>query len=245
MPSQEPEPSLAQAEQEVASAQARAEAARARAADLRRRAQELLAEPGETTDDSTDAPELGDSAAPELLSDTSRRRRRVKLRLPRPRRPGRKALALSAAATVVCGALAASGYVLHYHRTAEQQRQRTAEIAAVARQNAVTLMAIDANKAREDIQHVIDISTGQFKLGMLLAAEDMVKQVQQSKVSTKVTVEGVAVQSATDNSAVVLVAAKAEASGPDRKPPPHQWRIVMTLQQENGQLKIAAIEALP
>ncbi|OBJ56683.1 hypothetical protein A9W95_13135 [Mycobacterium sp. 1423905.2] len=230
---------MAQAEQDVATAQARAEAARARATELHRRAAELLTDRDEAAGDSPE--EIEDDE----LTPTPTKRRRLRIRLPRPRRPGRKTVALSLATLVACAALAASGYVLQYHRNAVKERQRTAEFAAAARQNAVTLMAIDAKKARDDIQHIIDISTGQFKAGMLLGAEEIVKQVQQTKISTKVTVENVAVQSTTNNSAVVLVAAKAEASGSDRNPPPHQWRIVMTLQREDGQLKISSIEALP
>jgi len=96
-----------------------------------------------------------------------------------------------------------------------------------------------------DVQRIIDNTTGQFKAGILLHAEEMVQAVERSKVSTKVAVQGVAVESMTDDSAVVLVTAKADASDPDKKLPPHLWRVIMTLQRDAGQLKVSAVEMLP
>jgi len=257
MPSQEPvpvdgrdglpsEPMLAEAEEAVASAESRAQAARARATELNRLAAVVSGNRDETTDavgDDADDAEP-DQVVPDNLSAPPPGNRRG-FRLRPPHRPKRKSVALGVGSLIICGALAASGYVLNYHEIASKERQRAQEFAAAASQNAVTLMAIDANKARDGVQRIIDISTGQFKAGMMLDAEDMVKSVEQSKVSTKVTVEGVAVQSATKDSAVVLVAAKAEATGPESKPPSRHWRIIMTLIRDAGQLKISAIEVLP
>lgn len=242
------EPTLAEAEEAAASAESRAQAARARAMELNRLAAVVADNRDETTDavgDDADDAEP-DQVVPEDLSAPPRYNRpRFRLRLRRPHRPKRKTVALGVGSLIICGALAASGYVLNYHEIAAKERQRAQEFAAAASQNAVTLMAIDANKARDGVQRIIDISTGQFKAGMMLDAEDMVKSVEQSKVSTKVTVEGVAVQSATKDSAVVLVAAKAEATGPVSKPPSRHWRIIMTLIRDAGRLKISAIEVLP
>jgi Mce-associated membrane protein len=78
---------------------------------------------------------------------------------------------------------------------------------------------------------------------MLLTANDRVEQVEQSKLSTKATVTAVAVESMTADSAVVLVTTKSEAVDADNaKSPPRYWRLVMTLQRDGGQLKIAKIE---
>jgi Mce-associated membrane protein len=81
---------------------------------------------------------------------------------------------------------------------------------------------------------------------MLLTANDLVEAVEKSKVSTKAAVHAVAVESMTADSAVVLVAAKAEVTNPDKsKPPPRSWRIVMNLQRDGGQLKMSRVEFLP
>lgn len=220
--------SVAEAQEVAIQADARAATARARAVLLRREAE------------ASDQPNEAESPPA----------RSVGLRRPWLRRPGRKAVATAAAVVLICAALGASGYVVWYHRTAAQERQRTAEFAAAARQGAITLMSIDANKAREDVQRIIDDTTGSFKAGIMITAEDVVKSVEQSKVSTKAAVEAVAVESMTDDSAVVLVTTRTEATNPDAnpdsdKPQPRSWRLVMTLQRDGGQPKISKVEALP
>ena len=58
-------------------------------------------------------------------------------------------------------------------RAADQQRR--AEFEAAARQGVVTLMSLDYNKAKEDVQRIIDNSTGEFKKDFQNHAEDFVK----------------------------------------------------------------------
>ncbi len=227
-------PTLAQAMEDVARTEARAEAARARALQLSRKA---AADAGDVDGAAVD----GSVGAAEPASARSARLRRRLLR-----RPGRKTVTVGAAVVFICASLGTSGYVVWHHRKTVDERQRAAEFAAVARQDAITLMSIDANNARDDLQRIIDNSTGPFKNGMLITAEDRVKAIEESKVSTKATVQGVAVESMTDDSAVVLVATKAEVANPDNtKPPPRLWRIVMTLQKDGGQLKVSRVEYLP
>lgn len=236
---------LAEAMEEVARAEARAEAARARAIHLSRKAGATSSGQVDTieTADAEDA----DGAAEKSIGDAepatarwARMRRRVL------RRPGRKALAAGTALILICAALGTSGYLVWYHRKTVDERQRAAEFAAAARQGAITLMSIDPNKARDDVQRIIDDSTGTFRNGMLINAQDLVKAVEQSKVSTKVAVKAVAVESMTDDSAVVLVATRAEVANPDQsKPPPRSWRIVMDLQRDAGQIKVSKVEFVP
>lgn len=235
-----------QAAQAVALAEARARAARERARQLSERADAIAGGRQPTA-----GAGAGDAAVDHGAGKT---RRRFRVRRPRLRRPGRKGLAAIAAAVISCGSLGASGYLVWHHHTVAHQQQRAAEFAAAARHGAIILMSIDANRAREDVQRIIDNTTGAFKGGMLIAADDLVQSVEQSRVSTKVTVQGVAVQSMTDDSAVVLVAAKAEVANPETNPdpnsgkaqlPPRSWRIVMTVQRDGGQLKVAKVEALP
>jgi Mce-associated membrane protein len=74
-------------------------------------------------------------------------------------------------------------------------------------------------------------------------SDELVKGAQQSKVSTKATVQSVAVESMTENSAVVLVAATTEGTTPgNTKLPPGSWRISLTLLRENGQVKTSEFE---
>lgn len=162
------------------------------------------------------------------------------------RRPQCRTLTTAAAALLACAGLGASGYQLWYHQTIVAEHRRVEEYTAAARQAAITLMSINADKAREDVQRIIDESTGPMKARMLVTADDLAKAIERSKVSTTAAVKAVSVQSMSANSAVVLIAAHADASGPDNdKPPPRPWRIVMTLQREGQQLKIENVEMLP
>ena len=58
-------------------------------------------------------------------------------------------------------------------------------------------MSLDFNNAQEDVQRIIDNSTGQFKKDFEDQADDFVKVAQDSKVITDVTVNATAVESMT------------------------------------------------
>jgi len=219
----------------LAEAEARAEAARARARELRRQA-EAASSDGTGGADSADEAETADEAE----SPPARR-----LRF-RPHRPGRKALVVTAALMVSGAALTGSGYLVWHHQQVVQQTQRSTEFATAARQAVLLMMSIDPNKAREDMQRFADETTGQFKAGVLMGAEDMVKALEQSKVIAKASVQAAGVQSMTEDSAVVLVAAKSEITKADQaKPEVRTWRLVVDVEREGGQLKISKIEFVP
>jgi Mce-associated membrane protein len=232
--------SVAEAD-EIAQAEARAEAARARAIRLRQQAEAASSDQGnpsgaEETDGERDVSVA--FAEGEAESAPSRRRRL--------RRPSRKALAVAAAVVFICATLTASGYLVRHHHDAVQQKQRTAEFATAARNAVVMMMSIDPSKARDDMQRFADDTTGLFKAGILLGAEDAVKAIEQSKVASKGAVHSVAVQSMTEDSAVVLVAAKSEFTKPgEAKPESRSLRLVVSLQRDGGQLKVSRIEFVP
>jgi len=225
---------------ELAEAEARAEAARARAIRLRQQA-----EAASTEQDSRAGAEEADGdgdgrvASAEREAEAPSRRRRL-------HRPSRKALAVTVALVFVCATLAASGYLLWLHHKAAQQRQRTAEFATAARNAVVTMMSIDPGKARDDMQRFADDTTGIFKAGILMGAEDAVKALEQSKVSSKGTVQAAAVESMTKDSAIVLVAAKSEfTKSGQAKPDSRSVRLVVSIERDNGQLKVSRIEFVP
>jgi Mce-associated membrane protein len=167
------------------------------------------------------------------------------MRPPRLRPPSRNVLSVSAAAALIAACLAASGYIVWQHRTLAQNQQRSQEFAAAARQAIVTLMSIDPDHAKDNFQHMIDDTTGQLKSQLEVTAISLVKDAQDAKVITKATVEEVAVQSMTDNSAVVLVAATSSTTNPDNTTrPPSPWRLSVNIERENGQLKMSKIAFL-
>jgi Mce-associated membrane protein len=263
------------AEAEAAEAEAIAAAARARARAIRLRRQAEAfevetSEPDNATEDVTDtvteldesdtAAELVDGDAKEGIEEVAdedaegdvavevpvaaeepARKRRLGLRL-----PGAKRVAIALAVLCTCALLAASGYMIWHHRQAVQEQRLSAEYSAAARQSVVTLMSLDFNKAQEDVQRIIDNSTGQFRDDFKNQAEDFVKVAQDAKVITEVTVNATAVESMTDDSAVVLVAASSRVTnnaGANQEP--RSWRLSVDLQRDGGQVKMSKVEFVP
>jgi len=211
--------SLAEAEEELSRAEARAEAARARAADLRRQAE---------------------GVAPTAKPATTRSRR---WRLPRLRRPTPQAVGVGTAIVLIVASLAATGFMVWQHYALVREQRHAAQFAAAARNGVVTLMSLDADHAAESVQRTIDVTTGALKSQFEATSGYLVKNAQEAKVSTKATVENVAVESMTDNSAVVLVVAKSDTINPDKsKRPPVFWRISVNIDRDGGQLKMSKLD---
>jgi Mce-associated membrane protein len=165
----------------------------------------------------------------------------------RLRRPTGKTMVVGAAIIVICASLALSGYFVWIDRIASQQRQRSAEFVATARQDVMALMSLDFNKTKEDMQRISDNTTGSFRDHFPVVALQLTNGLQRSKVVTTVSVNDVAVQSMTDDSAVVLVAATTQAKSPDDPQPNDQqqvqtWHIVLTLLRDKGQPKMSKVE---
>lgn len=225
------------AQDEVAEAEARAEAARARLLRLR------------------GAPETADAdigAASQDVEQRPAKSTRARLRLPRRpgrprwlRLPGRTAVAAGAGIVLASASLAASGYMVWQHHIAVHNRQLAAEFSAAARQGITALMSIDPDHAKEDVQRTIDASTGDQKNQLSVLSTLIVNKAEETKVGTRVTIEAVAVQSLSDNSGVVLVAAKTEPIGPDNaKPPPALFRLSVNMDRDGGQLKMSKVDFL-
>jgi Mce-associated membrane protein len=154
-------------------------------------------------------------------------------------------VAVGVGIVLASASLGASGYMVWQHHTIVHKRQLAQEYAAAARQGVTTLMSIDANHARENVQRILDASTGQLKDQLSVMASLMAKQAEDSKVSSTVTVQVVAVESVSDNSGVVLVAAKSDATGPDNaKRPPALWRLSININRDGGQLKMSKVDFL-
>jgi Mce-associated membrane protein len=175
----------------------------------------------------------------------ARRRSRLSGRL---RRPKWSTLAASLAVLVVLGALAGSGYMIKEHHDAVQRRQRAAEFVAAARQGVVTLTSLDFNNAKQGVQRILENSTGSFKDDFLKMADDFTKVVEQSKVVSQGSVQAAAVEldSMTKDSAVVLVASTSEVTNAaGAKQDPRNYRLIVTVARDGGQLKISKVEFVP
>ncbi|OBH22189.1 hypothetical protein A5692_07840 [Mycobacterium sp. E342] len=265
---------LEEAEAEAAEAEALAAAARARAraARLRREAQAQAEEEAqannaeaapdadedatetaeaEAEDDVADAAEATGAAetAEEVSGETpekeesesepARSRRRVRL-------PAWSVTWKAAVIVLICVFVAASGYMMWERHETTERNQRTANFIAGAKQSVVNMFSMDFNRAKEDVQRVIDSSTGQFRDDFQQRAKDFTTVVEQSKVVTQGTVNAAAVQSIEGNSALVLVAASSRISNAaGAKDEPRNWRLKVTVTDDGGQYKMSKLEFVP
>lgn len=159
---------------------------------------------------------------------------------------------LSSVATVTafltaCAFVGFTVYMVMQHRHANQREQREAAFAAGARRGIINMTSLDYNKAREDVQRVIDSATGEFKDDFQSRANDFTSVVAQSKSITEGTVNATAVESMNGNSAVVLVSATSRItnSPPGKAEAPRIWRLRVTVTEVGGQFKMSKVEYVP
>jgi Mce-associated membrane protein len=242
-----------EAEAEAAEAEAMAAAARAKARAIRLRRQATVAADDESREveataaeveagaiEATDVETEADEDAVEELS--------TEKLAPAGRRWGLvlKVVAMTLASLCTIALIAASVRMVIIHRDQAAEQQRSAEYAAAARQSVVTLMSLDFNKAKEDVQRIVDNSTGQFRDDFKNQADDFIKVAQESKVITEVTVNTAAVESMTNDTAVVLVSASSRVTNAaGAKQEPRSWRLSVNLQRDGGQIKTAKVEFVP
>jgi Mce-associated membrane protein len=169
----------------------------------------------------------------------------------RPRRPGRarRVLKVVAAALVVVASVALLGIsavMYQAHRNADAQRELSAEFTAAARQGAVTLMSMNFNTAKDDVQRIIDNTTGDFHKNFQEQAKDFVTVAQSAKVVIQATVTGVGIQKMTKDTATALVTVTTRVSNmASDKQDPRAWRLSVELARDGGQIKMAKVEFVP
>lgn len=246
---------LEEAEAEAAAAEAVAAAAQARARAARARREALgLPDPAEYyadegAQDAQDAQEGEDGedyydedydeSAAEYYEEPVAERAGWRRWVP--------AIAVVVAIALSCVFVGLSAYMALQHRDTTKHRQREAAFVAGAKQGTLNLISLDFNKAKEDVQRVIDNSTGQFKDDFQQRANDFISVVTQSKAVTEGTVNAAALESMNGDSAVVLVSATSQItnSPPGKDEPPRIWRLRVTVAEAGGQYKMSKVEYVP
>jgi Mce-associated membrane protein len=246
----DPPISLKEAQEAVSRAEARAEEARGRAAQLRRQAEaDSHDQPDEIDDaDDVDGDAEADADADATKTDehgksTASLRRSLQLMRSRVRPPKRKTVEAGAATVLVLASLVASGTMVSQHISLKHQHKRATEFAAAARHGVELMMSIDPAHARDNIQSLIDNTTGALQSQLRVTSTFLVKDAQDAKVTTKATVQDVAVESMTGDSAVALVVSESDTTNPDKsKRPPVFWRLSVELKNDGGQFKISKVD---
>lgn len=223
-----------QADAEVAEAEAVLAATRARAKVTRLRESLARAQSGLPVDDS-DLIEIDDPAAAGYVG------RQTRWRLPDVH------IAVRLMSGILCVvAIAGCGYLSWQHHQLAADEQRQTEFINAAREGISALTSLDFNHAQEDIDKVLEHATGDFERDFQARGSDFAKVVLDSKVVTRGTVHSAALQTMTDDSAVVLVAATSQVTnnaGADKAP--RAWRLSVSVAREGGQYLISDVEFVP
>ncbi|HET9874321.1 MAG TPA: hypothetical protein VFQ37_00945 [Mycobacterium sp.] len=238
-PTADPTALAEQAEAEVAETEALAVAARARAQAVRLRYQANSAEnAAETHETDTPAAEADETDTRPADAEQPPRSR---LHKPRP------ATVLAAVAVFsICALLGVSGYIAMQHHGAVQHQQRVAAFTAAARQGVINMTSLDFHHVEEDVQRVLDSSTGDFKDDFERQAADFTTVVTKSQVVSEGTVNLAAVESMDSDSAVVLVSATSHVTNSaGAKEEPRIWRLRVTVAKEGDQIKMSKLLHVP
>lgn len=234
-----------QAEAEALEAEATAAAARARAAAIRLRNEATAADAAaEATDADAEEDEPVEIAETEPAADPKKWARvRGGVQIPRL---FWKVLASSLTIITIAALLAASGWMIWQHREAQHRQQLIAEYTAAAKQSVVTLMSLNFNTAEADVQRILDSSTGEFRKDFEEQAKDFVKLAHDAKVITEAKTNVAAVDTMTDDSAVVLVAVTSSVTNSaGAKQEPRPWRVAAHMARDGDQIKLAKVEFVP
>lgn len=269
---EEAEAEAAEAEAEAAAARARARAARlrrealekasekakekAKAAEAEKRAADAKKDDKEGKDDAVESADADDTvesvdgeideeepdetvtAGEVAEADTGPAKRRRRL-------PSLSLSAISKAAAIIliCAFAAATGYMMWQDHDATERAQRTARFVAGARQGIINMTSLDFNRAKEDVQRVIDSSTGSFRDDFAQRAKDFTSVVEQSKVVTQGTVSSAALESMDEHSASVLVLATSKiTNAAGAKDEPRIFRLRVTVTEDGGQYKMSKVD---
>ncbi len=162
----------------------------------------------------------------------------------RRRPPHRIALLLGAAMVTALGAV--GGWLgvqsNHYH----QIDSGRAAFLQAARQGAVNLTTIDWQHADADVQRILDTATGSFYDDFSKRSGPFIDVVKQSQSTSTGTVLSSGVQSASADTAQVLVAVKVNitnAVAPQQ--PPRSWRMQLTVKKMGDAVKVSDVEFVP
>ncbi|MEV0669282.1 hypothetical protein [Mycobacterium sp. NPDC050441] len=146
-------------------------------------------------------------------------------------------------ALVIVGASASAGVLYWQHKQAVERTERGEAFKEVAKQGVMALTSLDFAKAGDDVQRVLNNATGDFRKDFQKRSEDFRKIVEEAKVVSEGHVFATAVESMTDDTAVVLVAATSQITGPhEAKDAPRAWRLAVTVTRDGDALKISKVD---
>lgn len=158
----------------------------------------------------------------------------------------RRGLAAGIAGVLAGAGVAATALMLWQHHRAQAHRASDREFVDAARAGVVALLSIDHSRAKDDVQRVLDLSTGAFRDDFQRRADDFISTAEKSNVVTKGSVKAAALESANADSGVVLVAAASQVTNSGgARDDPRPWRMSVTVTRDDGRFKMSDVEFVP
>ncbi|MBY6414682.1 hypothetical protein HQ346_24155 [Rhodococcus sp. BP-252] len=160
--------------------------------------------------------------------------------------PRRRRL-LPALFLVVVLALLAAGISLSYAvRSAAAQDERNQRFVQTARQTVLNLTTIHPDSAQQDVDRLLAGASGDFKAEFEGREGPFVEVVQQARVDSNGEIIEAGMESSTADSADVLVAARAMVQNSDAaEPEPRDFRLRVTVVDDDGVMTASRVEFVP
>ncbi|MED5814013.1 Mce protein [Mycolicibacterium sp. 050232] len=162
--------------------------------------------------------------------------------------PKRRGFRRSTSAGIVGGLLvvallALTGWLGYGYYQVHHEQQRRAMFVDTARAGATNLTTIDWEHAEDDVQRVLDVSTGKFYDDFERRSKSFLEVVKQIKSKSVGTVTSSGLESYSNDKADVLVSVTVRSTNagvPEQKP--QVWRMVVTVQDIEGKAKVSNVE---
>lgn len=120
------------------------------------------------------------------------------------------------------------------------------EYLQAARQGALNLTTIDWQHAEDAVKRILDSATGEFYDDFQLRSSPFVEVVKQAQSVSTGAVTGAALESHSASEAQALVAVSVQTSDTTgTEPVPRAWRMRISVQKLDGQMKISRVEFVP
>ena len=161
-----------------------------------------------------------------------------------PRSRRRAALIVGLLVVMALGAVVGwQGWRVHQLRNDNAQREAYIE---AARQGALNLTTIDWEHADRDVQRVLDSATGVFREDFSQRSQPFIDVVKKAQSKSDGTVTESALESESPDSAQVLVVTEVDITNAGAvEQEPRRWRMRMSVQKTDGEMKISQVAFVP
>lgn len=203
---------------------------------------------GEASSGSATAAEVFEGKAEKKANKKDKKRKKEKGRKRSPfAGRSKKSLVTGGVAGLLVVALIAAAVFLAVERyQAEKYNENRQAYLDAAKQAVLNLTTIHPETAAEDVTRIIEGSTGPFRADFESRKDPFISVIQESQVRTDGEIVAAAVENQSDELATLLVAAKTTVSSVDQpEPSPRNFRMRVTIVDQDGKLKASKVEFVP